>query len=88
MRAVFRSRLGSFSRVASMARSPPYSLRRTSSLSYPTARSRTVAGSFRVRSMRTYTPPVASISNSSHAPRVGITVAAGNRRPLLSVRKL
>ena len=39
------------------------------------ARRKTVAGSLRLRSMRTLTMPRLSISNSSHDPRAGIRLA-------------
>ena len=42
---------------------------------YAIARSRTVTGSLRLRSIRTKTLPFLSISSSSHEPRAGIRFA-------------
>ena len=48
---------------------------RTSSRVYPTAKSRVVTGSLRLRSMRTLTTPFLSISSSTHEPRAGMRFA-------------
>ena len=53
------------------------SARSSSSVSpKPSAFSSTVTGCLRLRSMRTYTTSRLSTSNSSHAPRLGITLAS------------
>ena len=47
----------------------------SSSVSMPMARSSTVTGSLRARSMRAKTTPLESVSYSIHAPRLGIICA-------------
>ncbi len=47
----------------------------SSSEPYPMARSSTVTGNLRLRSMRTLTAPFLSISSSSHEPRWGMRLA-------------
>ena len=73
--------VGSFSRVASMKGFTRFlssgcgNRLRTSSRVYPTAKSRVVTGSLRLRSMRTLTTPFLSISSSTHEPRAGMRFA-------------
>ena len=59
---------------ASRASSVPYSGAR--------ARSRVVTGSLRLRSTFTVRRSLALVSNSSQAPRLGISLAANSRRPV------
>ena len=63
----------SFSRVARIDSYPP-NLSRIFASSQPSAFSRTVTLCLRLRSMRTPTLSRLSISNSSHAPLLGMTL--------------
>ena len=54
----------------------------------PSALSSTWADSFRVLSIRTQTRSLRSVSNLSHAPRLGIKLAEYVRRPFLSISDL
>ena len=54
-------------------------------VSQPNARTNTVAGNLRLRSIRTATTSLASVSSSIHAPRLGITVESYKRLPIVSI---
>ena len=53
-----------------------------SEVSSPTARSSVVTGILRLRSTLTLSRSLLDVSNSSHAPRFGITLAACSMRPV------
>ena len=57
-------------------------------VSQPNARTNTVAGNLRLRSIRTATTSLASVSSSIHAPRLGITVESYKRLPIVSISLL
>ena len=74
LRASSFVRMASFSRVASMD-AKPWNFSVISSLVRPRALRKTVTLCLRLRSMRTPTWSRLSISNSSQAPRLGMTRA-------------